>query len=219
VFKPNEFKTTILNEWDKYCADSIIDNTHIALDPHLRAFIGNWDFALIRPVSVDMMVSDPAAKSVLYAWFGADPGPAPVGSVPLDVLAKELPYIRELVDAYGERECCTFSGHSDVKTHPEHGPHLAIQRERFFDADEFLHHYRDNTFSEDISALRRDVYYGIYETHREAHHDSLSRVNAVMKQAASTQPSGTLAKYARVPVKQGTCHHFVNEGTLTWRKK
>jgi len=31
VFKPSEFKSTIINEWDKYCAGSIINSTHIAL--------------------------------------------------------------------------------------------------------------------------------------------------------------------------------------------
>jgi hypothetical protein len=137
---------------------------------------------------------------------------------PGDVQERELPYIRELVNAYGERECCTFVGHTAVENDQKHGPHLAMQRERFFDADAFLHYYRDNTSADDIVGLRREVYHGIYETHREDHHDGLARVDAVMKQAASTQPSGTLGKYARVPVKQGICHHFVNEGRLKMAK-
>jgi hypothetical protein len=94
-----------------------------------------------------------------------------------------------------------------------------MQRERFFDADAFSRFYRDNTMSEEIETLRHDMYHGVADVHRGDHADSLSRVNAVMVQAANVHPSGALAKYARVPVKQGICHHFANEGQLQWRKK
>jgi len=72
--------------------------------------------------------------------------------------------------------------------------------------------------SEEIRLLRRDMLHGVTETHRANHPDSLSRVDAVMTQAANVLPAGALAKYARVPVRQGICHHFANEGQLRWRK-
>jgi hypothetical protein len=61
--------------------------------------------------------------------------------------------------------------------------------------------------------------HGVIDTHWADHRDSLARADAVMTQAANVHPSGALAKYARVPVKQGICHHFANEGQLRWRKK
>ena len=39
-----------------------------------------------------------------------------------------------------------------------------------------------------------------------------------MTQASVVYPSGALAKHAHVPVRQGICHHFANEGLLKWRK-
>jgi hypothetical protein len=60
--------------------------------------------------------------------------------------------------------------------------------------------------------------HGIAETVSADHPDSLGRVDAVMTQAAVISPSGALARHARVAVKQGICHHFANEGTLTWCK-
>lgn len=217
IFKPATFKTTMVDQWDKYCAGSIIENVHIPLKADLRAFIQSWDFSRVVPISVDIMLTDTAAMPVLYKWFGADPGPAPSGSAPADVLPVEMPYIQGLLDAYGEREGMVFGDHSTAVAHELHGPHLRMQRERYFDADAFLRFYRDNTTVKDTEDLRKEILHGIYETHTAKHDDMLSRVNAVMSQAGVTQPAGPLAKYARTPVKQGICHHFINEGQMTWK--
>jgi hypothetical protein len=131
---------------------------------------------------------------------------------------REMPYVQQLVDAYGERDNCVYGHHGEVTQSPNHGPHFSMQRERFFDADAFMHFYRDNTSREDIGALRKDIYHGVFDTHHRTHSDSLARVDAVMNQASNISPSGILAKYAGVPVKQGICHHFANEGRLRWQK-
>ena len=44
-----------------------------------------------------------------------------------------------------------------MKDHAEFGVHLAMQRERFFDADAFSRFYRDNTMSEEIDVLNKDM--------------------------------------------------------------
>jgi hypothetical protein len=217
IFKPSKFKATMIDEWSKYCADTIIDNVHIPLDDELKAFIEAWDFSKISPISVDVMLDDTAAGPVLYRWFGADPGPAPVGVTPAEVQDIELLYIKGLLDAYSEREGVPFPDHGAAGAHPTHGPHLRMQRERYFDADAFIRFYRDSTTTKDTDDLRKEILHGIYDAHITKHDDMLSRVNAVMIQAGNTQPAGPLAKYARTPVKQGICHHFINEGQLTWK--
>lgn len=68
-----------------------------------------------------------------------------------------------------------------------------------------------------MDALQGEIYHGIIEKHREPHGDGLARVNAVMSQAASIPPTGLLAKHARVPIRQGICHLFVNDGKLSWK--
>jgi hypothetical protein len=193
IAKPSEFRRELLEKWDEYCADAISKGTHIALDAPLRALIEAWDFSLIRSISVDAMLEDLASKPVLYSWFGADPGPPPFGKVPGEVEAREMPYIVQLLDAYGEREKCTFETYADVKDHTHHGLHVRMQRERFFDADAFSRFYRDNTMSEEIDSMRRDMLHGVVDTHRADHADSLTRVDAVMTQAANVHPSGALA--------------------------
>jgi hypothetical protein len=218
IAKPEEFRQTLLDHWEEYCAFEISEGVHTPLDAPVRALIEEWDFSSIRAISVDTILSDPAAKPVLVSWFGADPGPPPAGTVPAGIEAREMPYIQQLIDAYGERERRGFANYADVRDHAAHGPHIGRQRERFFDADAFSRFYRDNTMSEEIDILRRDMLHGVIDTLGAHHPDSLARVDAVMTQAANVHPSGVLARYARVPVKQGICHHFANEGQLRWRK-
>ena len=219
IAKPSEFRTALITDWSKYCADRIITGQHIPLDVGLRTFIEKWDFARIQSLSVHDLLDNPASKPVMAKWFGQDPGPPPAGVVPSDIAAHEMLYVQQLLDAYSDREGRTFATHADAKAHAEYGPHLDMQRERFFDADAFTRFYRDNTMSEDIEALRHDIRHGMAEVHRQNHRDALAHVDAAMIQAANVRPSGTLSRYARVPVRQGICHHFANEGKLTWRQR
>lgn len=218
IFNPNQFKNTLLTEWDKYCASKIIDGKTIALDSGLKPFIQNFDFSTIRRLGLDDILNDVSATPVLFKWFGADPGPAPQGSAPANIQDAELPYINQLVDAYSQREGKIFPGHEEVAKHPKHSNHLSRQRERFYDADAFKRFYRDNTDQSVIENFEKDIFHGIVETCEAKHADALDRVDAVMKQASTVQPSGPLAQHARVQVKQGVCHHFANEDRLKWRQ-
>jgi hypothetical protein len=217
ISRPAELKAVLLNKWDEYCAKTIAEGQTIALTPDLRGHISAWDPSSVRVISLDEILLDPAAKPVLYSWFGVDPGPAPPGMVPDDIEEHEMLYIQQLIDAYADRECCAMSK-EEALSHNVHGGHLRMQRERFFNADAFARFYRDNTMHTDIDILRRDMHHGIAEAHRADYADSLRRVDAVMMQAAAVSPSGALARHARVSVRQGICHHFANEGLLKWRK-
>lgn len=218
IFNPNQFKNKLLTEWDVCCASKIIDGKTIALDPDLKEFIQNFDFSTIHRLGLDDILNDASATPVLFKWFGADPGPAPHGTPPANVQDTELPYINQLVDAYSQREGLDFSGYEEVAKHPKHGIHLSRQRERFYDADAFKRFYRDNTDQSVIENFEKDIFHGVVETCEAKHADALDRVDAVMKQASSVQPSGPLAQHARVQVKQGVCHHFSNEDQLKWRQ-
>src|SRR6202011_2082116 len=117
-----------------------------------------------------------------------DPGPAPLGVVPDDIEEHEMPYIQQLLDAYGERDSCAIAK-EEALGHSTHGSHLKNQRERFFDADAFARFYRDNTMQADIDLLRRDISHGVAEVYAADYPDSLRRVDAVMIQASVVSPS------------------------------
>jgi hypothetical protein len=219
ISKPSGLKKALIDTWDDYCAKTITRKKTIAMTADLKTSIEAWDFSNVSVISADVMLADPAGKILMAKKFAESPDPAPKGVVPGAIEDREMPYVQQLLDAYGERDNKTYADHVAITTHPDHGPHLTMQRERFFDADAFTRFYRDNTMSEEIELLRNDMLHGVAEAHGATHPDALTRANAVMQQAANVQPSGVLAKHARVPVKQGICHHFANEGKLKWRQK
>jgi hypothetical protein len=218
IFNPSKFKAELVKNWDKYCAKSIVDGTTIHLTDELMEFVDSFKFESISRIDLSSILNDVAAKRVLFKWFGEDPGPAPKGAVPVTVESFELPYIGQLVDAYGAREGKVFSSHEEVTESSNYSVHLASQRERFYDADAFKRFYRDNTSEAVIRDFEVDILSGVQDTCDSAHVDALACVNAVMSQAATVQAAGPLAPHARVQVKQGICHHFVNQGSLKWQK-
>jgi ABC-3C protein len=219
IFNPSIFKATLISDWDKYCGNGkIVQNQNVPLDAGLKIFIEAYDFSRVKRMALDDILNDPHVKPVLTKWFGADPGPAPKGKVPATIQIFELPYISQLIEAYADRDGKNYSGHTEIENHQMHGPHLARQRERFHDAEAFKRFYRDNTEEEVLKAVEDDVYHGVADICDAGHQDKLSCVEAVMTQAANTVVSGLLAKHTRVPIKQGICHHFVNENRLRWRR-
>jgi hypothetical protein len=218
VNKPSALKAALIDDWSTVCATSITQKATVPLDAAVKAAIDAYDFASVHIMTIDDMMDDPAVKPLLIEKFGADPGKYPPAVVPADVQDSEMRYIQELVTAYGERAKTTFAGHAAVLVNADHGPDLRRQRERFFEADAFQKFYRDNTSASVISNFRRDVQHGVIDRWNAPASDTLARVEAVMSHASTVMCAGPLAKYAHVPVKQGICHHFVNDGEMSWKK-
>ena len=216
VDKPSEFKQSLIDKWDIACGGKIISGQNITIDAALQAVIEAFDFTSIFKVTVDEMLKDPAIKPLLFKKYGADPGDYPKGTVPVDVGAEEQRYLHAMVDAYSEREKSAFADHEAVFAHAVHGPDLRDHRERYFEADAFQKFYRDNTSPEVIATFRKEIHFGIKSTLKTTTADTLARVDAVMAQASTVSPAGPLAKYAYVPVKQGICHHLVNDDEMSW---
>lgn len=219
-FKPKAFKAAFIAGWDDHCRKTIIEGGDIPLVGDLLNLVSAYDFSCIAHVGVEELLADPAAKPVLYKYFGADPGPAPGGGPPGPVQQAEFPYIGQLVDAYSERRGVAFADHDEVASDPAFAPHLTRQRERFYDAEAFKRFYRDNTDPAVIETFENEIYHGVVEVCDEDHKDAYSRLNKVMVQAGSVMPSGVLAPHARVEAKQGVCHHLANEAQprLIWHR-
>lgn len=218
IAHPERFRKACRDKWDEFCAPRLVENKVVPMTPAIDAMIGAFDFKRVEALDAEKLVVDACIKPVLVRWFGDDPGEAPRGFAPATLAAEEAPYLGQLVEAYGERAGSPFAAAADVLSDPDWGDHLRDQRTRFFEAAEFRRYYRDSTFPGVLEAFVEDIYHGVIDTHRECHQDALSRMVAVMNEAKSVAPSGILARYSRVPVKQGICHHFANEGRLRWKR-
>jgi hypothetical protein len=218
INQPEAFKAELIASWNLYCAKTIVQNKEIKLHGDVLDTVNDFDFTAISYVDVDDMLADPAEKPLLFELFGEDPGDFPKGTVPVDVQAHELVYMDALLGAYNDREGGLFSNHKEVFDHDEHGEDLRLHRTRFYEAEGFQKFYRDNTSPETIARFRDDIRLGIHDTLKKPAPDELERVEAAMSQAANLQPGGPLARYAYIPVKQGICHHLVNDGVIHWKK-
>lgn len=218
IAHPERFRQAFIDRWDTELAGLLVENASIPLSDSIRAAIAAFDFKQVHAMDSVALADDPYMKPVLVNWFGADPGASPVGAAPEDIQPLEAAYVGQLIGLYGERAGATFAGPDDVLKHPDWGPHFRNQRTRYFEAAEFDRYYRDSTPPEFLVAFKNDIYHGVVDVYSDGHKDGLERVIKVMGQAANVQPSGVLGKHARVPVKQGTCHHFANEGRMPWRR-
>jgi hypothetical protein len=217
IDKPGEFKGTLISKWEETCSKKIVKEKILPLDQALMDVIHAYPFHEIHKVTIDELMDDPGVIPLLVDRYGADPGHYPPGTVPATIGQDELKYLRALVDAYGERENMTFANHEAVFAHTIHGPDLRVHRECYFEADAFQKFYRDNTSPKIIETFRKEIHFGIKDRLKTPTPDTLARVEAVMLQAAIVSPAGPLAKYAYVPVKQGVCHHLVNDNEISWK--
>ena len=216
VAHPEQFRQAFLDRWDSDVAGRLVENQVVKLTPAIEAKIRALDFKEVNWLDAVRLVNDPACKPCLVAWFGADPGPGPRGVVPNEIQASESAYIGQLLRVYDEKAPGTYPDAAAALACPEFGPHLRIQRTRFFDSIAFDRFYRDSTPDEHLPNFKDEIYHGVVDVHADAHANRYTRLGHVMQQAAVLQPSGVLGKHASPQVKQGTCHQFANEGLLPW---
>lgn len=217
VDDPDTFKAAMLANWDPWCGSGIVAGTATLITQPIRDLVVGFDFKAVRILDATALVEDPDIVPVLVEWFGHDPGKAPRGVVPAEFQAEEADFAAQLLEVYGERAGTAFADLKEVLAHPRHGAHLGRQRRWFFDAAAFRRFYRDNTPRQYLVDFDRDMHDGVIDVYERTHPDRLERVNAVMAHAALVKPSGILGIHSEVGVRQGTCHHFVNEGLLSWK--
>jgi hypothetical protein len=218
IAKPAAFKAAMLVNWDKWCRKGIAaPGVDTSLSDGIRALVSGWDFARVMSFDAHAIVDDPDVTAVLVEWFGYDPGKAPRGVVPVDFQPEETDFSAHLLEVYRQNAGIPFADLGEVLTHAKHGPHLGRQRRWFFDAASFRRFYRDNTPTSYLVSFDQDMHDGVIDVYERVHADRLDRLNAVMSHAGTVKPSGILGHHSEVGVRQGTCHHFVNEGRLSWR--
>jgi hypothetical protein len=216
VAHPDRLKRAFLDCWDTYIAGDLVENTTVKLTPEIENKIKAFDFANVHWLDARLLAKDPSCMPALVKWFDADPGQSPRGVVPAAIHASESAYLGQLLKVYEERGPGTYPDPEAALACPDVGPHLKIQRTRFFDATAFDRFYRDSTPEEFVQTFRDEVHHGVVDVHDADHSNKFARLNKVMQQAALLQASGILGRHAGPQVKQGTCHLLANEGVMPW---
>lgn len=218
INNPSLFKKTLIDEWKECCETKIVKNSKVILNEEVLAAIENFNFSGIKALQVTQILSDPDINSVLYKWFKHDPGTAPKGTVPLEIEKTEQEYVGQLLFAYGERLGKEFKTHKDIEGDKAHFRSFQMQRIRFYDADAFQRYYRDNTAPHTVEQIKDDIFYSIIDLCcLGSYKDTLDKITAILGEVTKIQLSGDISLYATNSVRQGLCHHLVNEGHLNWK--
>lgn len=213
---PSAFKTEMLDEWETRCARKVRKRLHTPLTDEVRAVVSAYRFEAIEGMDIDKMLTLEGIEFVLADTFGEDPGEAPRGQVPDAVSIDEAGYVEQLISVYSEHVGAAFVDAAAVAAHGSVGAHFTMQRRRYFEADAFQRHFRDNLDPRHLSQFNDEIHSAVFDVH--AMTTGYDRVNSVMAHAGNVDVSGIFGKHKRASaqVKQGTCHHLVNDGILKW---
>lgn len=215
LHNPSRLKQALLDGWEQHCSKGITRKNTVALSPSIRAAIDGYDFEQVDYLTAPMIVKDRAAAPALSKILGLVPDEAPAGTAPVGLQSEEMAYVEQLRQAYQEGSKTPIATADDILRHEDHGEHFRDQRTRFFEAAAFRRFHRDNTAAEALVSFEDDIYHGVVDVHRQLHPNRLERVNAVMRHA-SLMPVDLRGRSVRPPVRQGMCHHLVNDGRLKW---
>ncbi|MBB2678478.1 UNVERIFIED_ORG: hypothetical protein M2312_001984 [Rhizobium esperanzae] len=215
MLNPSTIGPKLLDGWDQHCRHSITEKTEVPLSDEIRTAIVFYDFTRVDYYTAAKLAKDPDAGQALSKLLNVAPGDAPEGVAPEMIEASEVIYLDQLRQVYGEAAGVSFAAVDDVLSHPDHGDHLRRQRTRFFEAAAFERFHRDNTVPGAVETFKKDIYHSVIDAYGGAHATKLARVDAVMMHA-SMVPTDLRGKIARVPVRQGMCHHLVSDGKLKW---
>lgn len=215
---PSKLRARLLSEWDKSCAKTILAKTTVLLDQPIQSKIALLRFENVNAYDASKLLLDPHIKPALVECLGDDPGPAPVAdsNKPPDWTKDDVTFAHQLVSLYGGQDA-TVTDRFAADAHATHGPHLRDQFVRYFEADSFKRHYRDNTPTGYVERFEQDILSGVRHAYNMAPANSLQRVDEVTDKAGSLPMSDVLGKHAGIRAKQGVCHHLVNADDLTWK--
>jgi hypothetical protein len=216
LLNPDKFRKEVLETWHVRIARRVVAGETHKLEGELAIYAQNYDYSSFGYVTLDEILDDHRKTAYWASRFGGHLPPPPPGRPPKGIAAQETVYVAKLLDVYGETTGQAISTVADLSAHPEWSEDLQRQRVRFYDAEAFTAHYRDQTEPGTIEDFADQIFDAI-EPSLTVAGSGHSRLTAALTTAAQARPASVLAPRARVRVKQGVCHQLANEDRVTWK--
>ena len=215
---PSRLKSYIQAHWNSGYSKAIGTQT-VLLEGDLVKFVDSFDFSIFSYYQISEVIADHRTTAYWTGRFGGLVPPPPSAPVPAQIQLNESIYLGQLLAVYGEMKSCCFSQCSDLSSHPELIEDLGNQRERFFQAEAFTHHYRDETEPGTVEAFVEDIFYAIDPVVKLPHGCSYDQLKAAFSKPQQIQPEEYWAPHARPKTKQGVCHQLANSQRIRWVPK
>jgi hypothetical protein len=216
---PETLRTYVQAHWDSGYANHIVAKQSILLVYELADYLAKFNFSVFSYYQTSEMLNDHRQTAHWTERFGGLLPPPPKALVPAEIQAAESVYLGQLLAVYSEKSGHDIGSCAELDTNLELAQDLKLQRERFFQAESFVRHYRDETEPGTVEDFVEDIYYAIDPLVKRTYLTGYDRLNGCLAHAATVQPGGILSLHARPKTKQGVCHQLANEHRVKWISK
>ncbi|WP_174300476.1 ABC-three component system protein [Caulobacter sp. S45] len=216
LLNPSKFRAVVISTWNTRVSGRVVAGQKHDLTGALQAFVEAYDFTSFRYSTLDEILDDHRRTAYWAARFNGVLPPAPAGVAPQDVAPRETVYVGKLLEVYSEETGVALNSLADLVAHTDWQEDLQKQRVRFYDAEAFMAHYRDQTEPGTIEDFADQIFDAI-DPAVAAENGAHPRLTAALSVAGQAAPASVLAPRAKVRVKQGVCHQLANDDRLTWK--
>jgi hypothetical protein len=218
---PEQLRTRLIENWQKYCEDHITASARIALEGDFETYVNQFDFSIIQSLSPNTLI-DQHSHTKYHAYvFGTKLEPRPsVPSPPSNVAPFETRYIQNIYDAFADHLKVEVRDR-DGFANAEHLVHAFDHaRESFYSAEALKEFARDNLPDNSYFIdILKQFFDGLQVVLYEPHVDGFSRMLAAHKLSTTLQiDSNALRDVIRSNDRVGMCHQLSNEGKIKWIK-
>src|SRR5579872_3434507 len=158
LLNPSKFKRELIATWDARVAGRVVAGEVHKLTGDLRDFAEAYDFAGFGYSTLEDILDGHRRTAYWSSRFGGLLPAPPKGKTPTTVAASETIYVGRLLEVYAEETGADIESVLDLIPHPEWQRDLQRQRERFYDAEAFMAHYRDQTEPGTIEDFADQIY-------------------------------------------------------------
>lgn len=219
LLSPDKLKAGLIENWATHCElEKLGVGIQAPLQGDLKSYAESFDFSIFGYKPVARIVEDHRKTPYHVTRFGASFPEKPSPEVAPDTPSEhETVYVEKLLDAYRDHTGEDISDVVALRTKADLYNHFRRQRELFYNAECLKGFARDNVPPGVFDSLSDDIFHGVIDTAESYHQCGLSRVKAVVTQAAQVDVSGNaLNSVASVKERQGVCHQLANDDRLTW---
>lgn len=216
LLNPAKFKTELISTWNTRVAAQVVAGEKHLLIGDLAQYVNAYDFTSFTYATLDDVLDDHRRTAYWASRFGGILPPAPQGKPPKAIAQEESIYIGKLFEVYEEATATKIASVSELSRIPQWLEDLQKQRIRFYDAEAFIAHYRDQTEPGTVEDFADQILDAI-EPPLSVETLAQSRLAVALASAGLARPASVLAPQAKVRVKQGVCHQLANANRVTWK--
>jgi hypothetical protein len=217
LLNPDKFKHEVLSTWNIRVAGNLVAGEKHLLDGELSNYVDRYNFTSFTYATLDEILDGHRHTAYWSSRFGGTLPPPPKGNVPGMIEPSESAYVAKLLDVYAEVTNSTITCPSELVAHGEWVEDLQKQRVRFYDAEAFIAHYRDQTEPGTVEDFAEQIFDSIEPT-LSAKAPAHERLTSALSTAGQVVPASVLSPQAKVRVKQGVCHQLANKGDrVKWK--